>query len=382
MKNRKNTFTTLLVLMTLSMLISVFSVIPVSAADAAVEPYMDLSFTADGIFDEKSNTELTIIGGGVKTVDFVIDDKTYQATAFRGEHDFEYIEVLLEGTKITSAEDWAKFIMSGITLELFIQVDADALTGTAALFGSCWGGGIVMYTRKDCNINMQLGSDGCADAPQHNSSNTYSYSNASTAGKETSQLFDLKKLVHIAVQYDPATNELKLFYNGELVQASGYGTSAYLQGKADWSVLGIGQNVSYLSESLGKSGAFSVLDARIYDKAISNEQIMNSYLDTFDAVKTGAALIKEAATTPEPVVTTPAPVDTTKAPEVTTEAPAVTTAAPVETDPAAPEVTTAPKAETTKAPDEKKSGCGSAVSCAVLLALLPAGFIAIKRRKH
>jgi len=339
--------------------------VPVGAVTLS-EPYFDLEFDKTGkAFDAKGNIEVALFGGSVQVCDVVENGTAYKATGYRAQIPGEYIDLALDTAKFASPDDLRDFIFSGLTLELYLQLDYP-LTATAGLFGSCNGGGFMLYGRTGNCVAIQIGSDGAEGAPHHSSNNKYSYSGNT---KDPNSAFETGKLAHLLGIYDPATNELKVYVNGVLTQSSSYGTSPFLIGQAYYEYIGIGLNPSYPSEEIAKQTPYTVLDAKIYNHAFTDEQAMLAYEEQKFNVTSGAALI-EVETTTAQLETTPAP-ETTTAPVTskteTSEAPSADT-------------TVAPGNETTTAPaKDKKDGCGSSMAIGTMLVFLPAAYIIIRK---
>jgi len=346
------------------------SMIPVcSQAITLPKAFFDLEFDKNGVpYDAAGNYSVTVCGGSVKDTDVKIGDKSYTVTGYYADKAAEYLELgLTNTTLIPSVEAWGKLINSGFTMEVYMQIDKD-VTVEVPLFASCYSGGVALYDFKGTHAFFHIGSNGGTDAGATKGNSNYAWAGSGSADESK---FNYGEMVHLVGVYDQKTNMIRLFINGKLAQEGSYGTADFKIGKAYYDVLGIGLNPSYPAEEIGSKSPYTVLEAKLYNTALTDTEIAGAYEDLTNKVTSGQAKIKVEETTVE--VTT---VEVTTAAET-----APVTEAPVETE--ATDVAT--EAPATQAPEtkaaEKKSGCGSAVGSAILAMILPA-LVFVKRKKQ
>lgn len=245
-------------------------------------PYVSMEFDdANKPFDPNGNATFTVHGGSVGAQKVHYRDQEYTATGYRGTADQEYIDLALD--KITSAEAWEDFLLGGSSFEIFAQLD-QAPGATVGFLTSANGGGMTVYIRQEeSQLNFQIGNTtetGTHHAPK--------YSMASPDKPEDGgQQIEAGKVVHVVGTYDPAENTLNIYYNGVLVGSGDFGTKEFNLGSAKYNHLGIGINISYMPESLGKYTPYTVLGTRIYDKALTAEQVAAEYYACVDTLTGG-----------------------------------------------------------------------------------------------
>ena len=395
---------TILTVAIIAMLVSLF-VFPTSAAEVPA-PYADLAFNADGtLYDAAGNTEISFVSpngaGKVSKMEVTLDDgQVHNAWAARLTEAFEIIEFYFP--KFETQEQYVEFANKGFTLELYAAYDAH-VEETSGLFGSNSSGGIGLLVRgraagayEDAlepshQIMFQMGINDKEAVTNAGgwTNGTYAYvgDNKLGSGNVTdTELLDehLGKLVHIVALYDPAAQELRMYFNGVHVQTGPVGANTFRPGKADFSIMTVGHNASATGESYVEHSPITVTEARIYDCALSTEQVFAAYTKCREDIilgkngPEGDAPVTEAPVTEAPVTEAPvteAPV--TEAP--VTEAPA--TEAPVTEAPTtdAP-VTEAPTtdAPTTEAPKDDK-GCGGVIGIGAIVAILGTAVVLKKR---
>ena len=154
-----------------------------------------------------------------------------------------------------------------------------------------------------------------------------------------------------------------LYHNGILISSGDFGTGSFREGSFIADTLGIGMNTAYTSENIGKYTEYRVVDANIYDRALTAEEVAGAY----KAQLTAIGVFGEAEVPAE-----------TEAPE--TEAPAAETEAPVETEAEVVE-TAAPEteAEVVEAPDAPQT-FDFGVIAAVAAIVSAAGYAISKKR--
>jgi hypothetical protein len=93
-------------------------------------------------------------------------------------------------------------------------------------------------------------------------------------------------LVHIVGSYDNATKKMKLYINGILIAEADYGTGSFKGGKENDYVLGIGYNPQYGNEEISDHANYEVFEAKIYNTALSDEQVAQEYWNCIDEIMT------------------------------------------------------------------------------------------------
>jgi hypothetical protein len=93
-------------------------------------------------------------------------------------------------------------------------------------------------------------------------------------------------LVHIVGSYDKATNKMKLYINGILVSEADYGTGNFKGGNGNDYILGVGYNPQYGNEEISDYANYEVFEAKIYNSALSDEQVAQEYWNCIDEIMT------------------------------------------------------------------------------------------------
>ena len=89
-------------------------------------------------------------------------------------------------------------------------------------------------------------------------------------------------LLHIVGSYDKETNTMKLYINGILVASADYGEGSFKGGAGNDYVIGIGYNPQYNSEEISAYANYELFDAKIYDTALTDEQVAQEYWNCID----------------------------------------------------------------------------------------------------
>lgn len=274
---KKRSLRVLVVLLMSSIMICSISLQTFAAVPSA---YFELGFNGNGVYDKAGNTQLEIVGGTVGQTSVMYDNKTYTATGYTGKADGEYIKVILD--KITSAAALGQLLLSGSTFEMFVQL-ADKPGGTSGFMTSCNGGGVSLGLRGSTGqVNFQIGT-----TVQDYEKGWQSYAAAEEMNYDTGTHIETGVVVHIVGTYNPVDKNLRVYYNGELVSTGNYGTGSFAIGNGIYNQIGIGLNVAYPQESLGKYTEYTVLGSKIYDKCLSDAQVKEEYNATINAL-TGA----------------------------------------------------------------------------------------------
>ena len=88
-----------------------------------------------------------------------------------------------------------------------------------------------------------------------------------------------------------ADDYYKLYINGRLVGEADYGTGSFKNGLGDDFILGLGYNPQYNAsnkEAISNYVDYELYEARIYETALTDEQVAQQYWNTIDT------LLKEA----------------------------------------------------------------------------------------
>ena len=384
---------TILAITIIAMLVSLF-VFPTSAADIPA-PYADLAFNADGtVYDAAGNTEATFIQvnqGKVAPIEVTLDDgQIYTTWAARLTEAYEIIEFYFPAFQ--SVDDYTAFASAGFALEIYASYDK-FVEKTGGIFGANSSGGIgLLFRGRDATyadgvchqIMFQIGQDNKDSvlAAGGWANGNYAYCGDDNLGQDNvtdTELLEehLGKLVHLLATYDPAAKQLRLYFNGVLVQTGTMGDANFKAGKVDWSIMTVGHNGGATYESTVEITPMTVVEARIYNCPISDDQAFAAYTKCREDVILGnnapaGAGDAPAETEPAPAETEPAPAETEPA------APAETEPAPAETEPAAPAETepTTP-AETEPAPAE--GGCGGVIGVGAIVAILGTAVVLKKK---
>ena len=245
---------------------------PIEVPDA----YFDLDISGGTATDAKGNATVTVTGGGI--TETTVNHKDMEATTntFTGDRNKEKYYMTLNFKDITSDSAWGDFVMGSSTFEIFIHLEK--LPGqTVGLITSCNSGGTTLYLRKQAGgqLTFQIGST------RPNSNGTGAYSSTSNMnGSEP--LAIAGDLLHIVGSYDKETNTMKLYINGILVASADYGEGSFKGGSGNDYVIGIGYNPQYDSEEISTYANYELFDAKIYNTALTDEQVAQEYWNCID----------------------------------------------------------------------------------------------------
>ena len=245
---------------------------PVDVPDA----YFDLDLSGDEITDAKGNATVTVTGGGVEQTTVKHNGLETTTTAFTGDRYKEAYYMTLNFNDITTDSQWGDFVMGSSTFEIFLKLDS--LPGaTVGLITSCNNGGTTLYLRKQAGgqLTFQIGST------KPNSNGTGAYSSTSNMnGSEP--LAIAGDLLHIVGSYDKSTNAMKLYINGILVATADYGEGSFKGGNNADYIIGIGYNPQYDGEILSSYANYELYEAKIYNVALTDEQVAQEYWSCVD----------------------------------------------------------------------------------------------------
>ena len=246
------------------------------------DAYFDLDFVNGTAVDASGNASVTVVGGNIKETTVEKGDSALTGTAFTTS-DAEYDYMKVNFNNITTDEQWGEFVMNGTTFEIFIKLD-NLPNKTVGLITSCDGGGTTLYLRAHAGGQMtfQIGST----SPNENGSG-FAYSSTSNMNGD-GPVIEAGKLLHIVGSYDKATNLMKLYVNGVLIASADFGTGSFLGGNDEDYIIGIGYNPQYSGECLSYYADYELYEARIYNVALTDEQVAQQYWNSIDNLFTEA----------------------------------------------------------------------------------------------
>ncbi len=245
---------------------------PVEVPDA----YFDLDVSGGTLTDSKGNATVTVTGGGI--TETTVEHNGVEATVntYTGDRYDEQYYLTLNFKEITSDSEWGEFVMGSSTFEIFMRLDK--LPGaTVGLITSCNSGGTTLYLRKQAGgqLTLQIGTT----SPNANGEGSYS-STSDMSG--STPLAVAGELIHIVGSYDKETNMMKLYINGILVSSADYGTGSFKGGMGNDYVIGIGYNPQYSGEAISGYANYELFEAKIYDTALTDEQVAQEYWSCID----------------------------------------------------------------------------------------------------
>lgn len=245
------------------------------------DAYFDLDLSSGTPTDSNGNT-LTVVDGTVKETTVIHNGQELNGLAYTSDGDgVYYMNVKLNG--VTTEEDMKNFVMGSTTFEIFLKLDK--LPGaTVGLITSCNGGGVTLYLRRQAGgqINFQMGS-----TKRNGQSDSDNYSSAAEMAG-SGPVVEAGELLHIVGSYDSETNMMKLYLNGMLLCEADYGDGEYRYGSGDDTVIGIGYNPQYSGECLSQYANYELYEAKIYNVALTDEQVAQEYWNCIDNLFTEA----------------------------------------------------------------------------------------------
>ena len=245
---------------------------PVEVPDA----YFDLDVSGGSLTDSKGNATVTVTGGAI--TETTVEHNGVEATVntYTGDRYKEQYYLTLNFKEITSDSEWGEFVMGSSTFEIFMRLDK--LPGaTVGLITSCNSGGTTLYLRKQAGgqLTMQIGTT----SPNANGEGSYS---STSDMRGSTPLAVAGELIHIVGSYDKETNMMKLYINGILVSSADYGTGSFKGGMGNDYVIGIGYNPQYSGEAISEYANYELFEAKIYDTALTDEQVAQEYWSCID----------------------------------------------------------------------------------------------------
>lgn len=200
----------------------------------------------------------------------------YTTKGYRATKNSDYIEVVLD--KITLANMLGELILGGCTFEMFVQLDYPP-SQTVGFLTSCNAGGVTLYLRGyGAQMNFQIGTT------KPNAISNANYSMVQHGIASMGAKIDGNRVAHVVGTYDKSTNMMNLYYNGVLVAKYIYGNGNFKIGSAIYNKLGIGRNVSSMSEALADQTDYTVLRSRVYFVALTDKQVAAEYYDCIDSL--------------------------------------------------------------------------------------------------
>ena len=247
------------------------------------DAYFDLDLTGGVIKDSQGNATLNVVNGAVKETTVLHNGKELTGLAYTsGNNGTYYINLNLND--ITTEAQMKDFVMGSTTFEIFLKLDK--LPGaTVGLITSCNGGGVTLYLRKQAGgqINFQMGST----SPNGNTDGGRKYS-AAVDMNGSGPVISAGELLHIVGSYDSKTNMMKLYLNGMLLAQADFGNGNYSLGSQNDTVIGIGNNPQYNGECLSSYANYELYEAKIYNVALTDEQVAQEYWNCIDNLFTEA----------------------------------------------------------------------------------------------
>lgn len=244
------------------------------------DAYFDLDMSGGVISDKAGNATVNVTNGAVKETTVTHNGVNKTVTAFtKGESGNYYMTVKLND--VTTEEQMKNFIMGSTTFEIFLKLDS--LPGnTVGLITSCNSGGVTLYLRRQAGgqLNFQIGST----SPNENVDSGRRYSAAADMDGSY-PIAEEDKLLHIVGSYDSETNMMKLYVNGMLVSQADFGSGSYQGGSEDDTEIGIGYNPQYNEgdvEAISKYADYELYEAKIYNVALTDEQVAQEYWNCID----------------------------------------------------------------------------------------------------
>ena len=243
------------------------------------DAYFDLDLSGGTATDAANNATVTVVGGSFEETTVNYNGDAMNADAFvvdKGSNSYMTVNF----KNITTDAQWADFVMTSTTFEIFLKLD-NKPGATVGLITSCNGGGVTLYLRKQAGgqINFQVGSTHANEFSDKPGSGNYS---AAAPMNGDAPVITTDSLLHIVGIYDHQSNMLRLFINGVLISECTYGDGDFRQGSGNDYVIGIGYNPQYGSECMSSYAGYELYDARIYDCALTDEQVAQQYWNCID----------------------------------------------------------------------------------------------------
>ncbi|MBO4326734.1 MAG: hypothetical protein J5950_05650 [Clostridia bacterium] len=233
------------------------------------EPYFDLAFDKNSAFDALYNNDIEIEDGEIGEFTVNLDGKEIKVTGFHGVDEDDYMTILLSEYE----SSFTSFVEEGVTYEIFIQIEEIPVSSGGLLISNGNGGGTNLAIRgSQGQINFNVGST-AQDGTYPGSGYIYAQTNDASQGAK----IEAGKLVHVLGIYDAEAGKVKIYYNGELKSEGDFGSGEFNMASTRSGVLGIAYNASFATETLGRLTEFTVVKARVYRQALTDEQVRTVY---------------------------------------------------------------------------------------------------------
>ena len=236
-------------------------------------PFFDLGFGDGEVFDATGNVTVYMEGGEVGEYTVNHNDKEVKVKGYYGSDDFSYITLDLTG--FSEFSDFTEFVGDGVTYEIFLQIDTIPSSSGGLLISNGNGGGTNLAIRGSLGqINFNAGST-TQDGDYCGSGYVYAQTNNANDG----EMIEDGKMEHVVGVYDPVNRLIKLYHNGELASEGDIGTGDFNMGGTKQGVLGIAYDPSSPAERLGSLTEFTIVKARVFRQALTDEEIKALYND-------------------------------------------------------------------------------------------------------
>jgi len=251
-----------------------------SEAVEVPNPYFDLEFENGTVTDAANNAAVIVVGGATTEVTVNHNGQDKVATSYSKADDGKTFYMTIDFNDINSNEEWKEFVKGSFTYEIFLQLDK-LPNSTVGLITSCNGGGTTLYLRAQAGgqLNFQIGST----SPNGNRDGS-NYS-AVVPMNGTAPIAEPGKPLHLVATYNAETKMMALYINGALIAETSYGEGDYrggANGNGPDYTLGIGYNPQWNGECLSSYTDYDLFDAKIYDEALTKEQVAQEYWNSVD----------------------------------------------------------------------------------------------------
>jgi hypothetical protein len=245
------------------------------------DAYFDLDLSGNAPTDSEGNATVATTGGGITETTVTHNGVSTTTNAYTGDRYKENYYLTLNFNDIKTDAQMGEFIMGSSSFEIFLKLDM-LPHHTVGLITSCNGGGFTLYMRKEQGqLNFQIGST-YSNSNSDGGLGGGKYSAVTDMNDYTMPLAEAGTLLHIVGSYDSKTNMMKLYINGILVASADYGTGSFRGGNGNDFVVGIGYNPQYPNEEISKFANYELYEAKIYNTALTDEQVVQEYWNCID----------------------------------------------------------------------------------------------------
>ena len=236
-------------------------------------PFFDLGFGETEVFDATGNVTVYMEGGEVGEYTVNHNDKEFKVKGYYGSDPDSYITLDLTG--FSEFSDFTEFVGDGVTYEIFLQIDTIPSSSGGLLISNGNGGGTNLAIRGSLGqINFNAGST-TQDGDYCGSGYVYAQTNNANDG----EMIEDSILEHVVGVYDPVNRLIKLYHNGELASEGDIGTGDFNMGGTKEGMLGIAYDPSSPGERLASLTEFTIVKARVFRQALTDEEIKALYND-------------------------------------------------------------------------------------------------------